>query len=72
MEILEYQVVMERIQEIEQEQLARLYYICRYLEDNFDFNKEAAREKMLQLQEEKQKLFDYIEKEGYLPSSYIL
>lgn len=60
MDKLEYQVVMHRIQEIEQEQLSTLDYVCKCMDYMADVKKENIRERMLRPQKEKNKLYDYI------------
>lgn len=60
MEKYEYQVVMARIKEIEQKQLSTLEYVCRYLDHKIDVQKENVSDRMLQLWEEKNKLYEYV------------
>lgn len=56
----EYQVIMARIQEIEQEQLSSLDYVCDKIDYMVDAQKENVQERMLQLLEEKNRLIEYI------------
>lgn len=58
MEIMEYQVVMDRIQEIEHEQLSWLDYVCDKIDCMVDEQKDKIRERMLQLYEEKDNLIE--------------
>lgn len=60
MDKLEYQVVMDRIRKIEQEQLHCLDYVCDKINLMVDAQKENVKERMLQLWEEKDKLIEYI------------
>lgn len=60
MDKLEYQITMHRINEIGQEQLSCLDYVCRCLDYMVDVQKENVRSKMLRLQKEKQKFLEYI------------
>ena len=54
MEILEYQVIMARINEIEQEQLRYLDCVCKYMDCGIDVQKDNARDRMLKLREDKE------------------
>lgn len=60
MEIFEYQVIMARIKEIEQEQLQWVDYVDKNVDYIIDVQRENVRDRMLQLREEKEKLYEYI------------
>lgn len=60
MNLYEYQVVMSRIKEIEKDQLRYLDYVCKYLDSKIDVQKENVQDRILQLTEEKNKLYEYI------------
>lgn len=60
MEKYKYQVIMYRIQKIEQDQLSCLDYVCDKIDFMVDVQKENVWERMMQLGEEKDKLIEYI------------
>lgn len=60
MDKYEYQVIVHRIQEIGQEQLSCLDYICDRIDYIVDEQRENVRGKMMKLLEEKFKLLEYL------------
>lgn len=62
MDMYEYQVIIDRIKEIENEQLQWLNYISESLDNLVDVQKENVMERMLQLRDEWDKLQEYINK----------
>lgn len=64
MDKYEYQVVMLKIQEIEQEQLSWMEYVCDKLDYMVDVQKENVRARMQQLWKEKKTLNGYIKEKS--------